>query len=55
MKSCVVCIYSFYDATFRKRYCLRLKKLIEGDEAKQCQQFIDANRKWEEYEYYGGA
>ena len=54
MKDCVVCERSFYDSTFRKRYCLAKKKIIaDNSEAEKCDCYVN---RYQEYEvYYGGA
>ena len=41
MKSCILCSNSFYDSSFRKRYCLKLKQVLTGDEAENCQFYFN--------------
>ncbi len=45
-KDCRNCQHSFYDASFRRRYCLKLKQVLSGDEAETCKSYISQYQDW---------
>ena len=52
MKECDDCTKSYYESTFRRRFCLAKKIVIhDNHEAEKCDRYVNRYKEWEEFNY----